>query len=35
MLYRHHIDETINNMLNDINYIKFSVYTNSIKNKID
>ena len=28
MLERHHIEETINNMINDINYIKLSVYSN-------
>lgn len=28
MLERHHIDEEINNMLNDINYIKLSIYKN-------
>jgi len=27
MLERTHIEDTINNMLNDINYIKFSIYT--------
>ncbi len=26
MIERHHIDETINSMLNDINYIKMSIY---------
>lgn len=26
MLDRHHIDSVINNMLDDINYIKLSVY---------
>ena len=29
MLEREHIEDTINNMLIDINYIKFSIYTNS------
>ncbi len=26
MLERHHIDEVINDMLNDINYIKMCIY---------
>ena len=26
MVTRHHIEDTINNMLSDINYIKISVY---------
>ncbi len=26
MLERHHIDEVINEMLNDINYIKMCIY---------
>lgn len=33
MLERVHIEDTINNMLNDINYIKFSIYTNGKKSK--
>lgn len=28
MLERHHIDNAINDMLDDINYIKMSVYQN-------
>ena len=31
MLKREHIEDTINNMLIDINYIKFSIYTNGKK----
>ncbi len=27
MLDRHHVDEVINSMLSDINYIKLSVYS--------
>ncbi len=33
MLERHHIESTINNMLEDINYIKLSLYTNNKSNK--
>lgn len=29
MVTRHHIEDTINNMLNDINYIKLNIYSNS------
>lgn len=29
MITRHHIEDTINNMLNDINYIKLNIYSNS------
>lgn len=32
MIERHHIEETINSMLNDINYIKMSIY-NSDKHR--
>ena len=30
---KQHIEDTINTMLNDINYIKFSIYTNGNKTK--
>lgn len=33
MLSRHHIESTINNMLDDINYIKLSVYNSNKCNK--
>lgn len=33
MVERHHIDETINNMLNDINFIKMSIYNSDKYNR--
>lgn len=33
MITRHHIEDTINNMLNDINYIKLSIYSDNMTNK--
>lgn len=33
MIERHHIEETINNMLNDIDYIKMSIYNSDKHNR--